>query len=447
MEASATESSLESGLLLTFPTDSLVSIIRHMSTEIKQLRSQVEILERRNATLQDRLPEIIQTTIRSTVEAFSFHSLISYLWPFWLTAFSTDSEPRYRFFKYISCHFAILLMLRLQEEEEEEEEKWRRLVAQTTLNFWPELTVVNNRQNSGNIDNGKSPNGPNAIPVSIDISGGGPVIPPTILSMANNLSSSSPPVSSLTIESGDFTELLSSLLHGQISNCIHRMQRENVLESLREKKYHPALIFAKSSPKNTPVEASLSTIKLPISVSRITSKSLGTEASNLPNLPPLTPPNSLKEEESKSGNDDGSIGEKNGAPPSFIIPMPPSPPRPAGARSEVSSLLSSEMMAQIEDQILSSSSMTERRKQYWQIYLNSKEWTRATCALMSCLFTRTQMANSTVLGRSSQVGGEVRHRLPATLVHYIVTKINQRFGVNPVKIRARMAQKCKDLRR
>ncbi|VDL18739.1 unnamed protein product [Hymenolepis diminuta] len=299
-----------------------------MSTEIKQLRSQVETLERRNATLQDRLPEIIQTTIRST------------------------------------------------------------------LNFWPELTVVNNRQNSGNIDNGKSPNGPNAIPVSIDISGGGPVIPPTILSMANNLSSSSPPVSSLTIES---------------------------------------------------------------------SKSLGTEASNLPNLPSLTPPNSLKEEESKSGNDDESIGEKNGAPPSFIIPMPPSPPRPAGARSEVSSLLSSEVMAQIEDQILSSSSMTERRKQYWQIYLNSKEWTRATCALMSCLFTRTQMANSTVLGRSSQVGGEVRHRLPATLVHYIPwfnkesslfsivflfsAKINQRFGVNPVKIRARMAQKCKDLRR
>ncbi|VUZ57063.1 unnamed protein product [Hymenolepis diminuta] len=349
MEASATESSLESDLLLTFPTDTLVSIIRHMSTEIKQLRSQVETLERRNATLQDRLPEIIQTTIRST------------------------------------------------------------------LNFWPELTVVNNRQNSGNIDNGKSPNGPNAIPVSIDISGGGPVIPPTILSMANNLSSSSPPVSSLTIESSDFTELLSSLLQ--------------------------------SSPKNTPVEASLSTIKLPISVSQITGKSLGTEASNLPNLPSLTPPNSLKEEESKSGNDDESIGEKNGAPPSFIIPMPPSPPRPAGARSEVSSLLSSEVMAQIEDQILSSSSMTERRKQYWQIYLNSKEWTRATCALMSCLFTRTQMANSTVLGRSSQVGGEVRHRLPATLVHYIVTKINQRFGVNPVKIRARMAQKCKDLRR
>lgn len=89
-----------------------------MSTEIKQLRSQVEILERRNATLQDRLPEIIQTTIRSTVsyqcfnifikllylfdfigrirskiksafkaEAFNFHPLISYLWPLWLSIF------------------------------------------------------------------------------------------------------------------------------------------------------------------------------------------------------------------------------------------------------------------------------------------------------------------------------------------------------------------------
>nr|CDS25991.1 BEN domain [Hymenolepis microstoma] len=323
MEAGTAESFLDSDLLQTFPRDSLVTLVHQLSTEVRQLRSQVEILERRNAMLQDLLPEIIQTTIRST------------------------------------------------------------------LNPQSESIIVNNCQSSDKIENGKSPNCSNTIPVSIDIGGGGPVIPPAILSMANNFTSPSVPSSSLAFESNDLTGLLNSFL----------------------------------------------------------SKSLNTDSPNLPNLPPLSPPKALKEDENKFGIDDDGFGERDEASSSFIIPMVPSPPRSTGTRSEVSSLLSSEVMTQIEDQIMSSSFMNERRKQYWQIYLNSKEWTRATCALMSCLFTRTQMANSTVLGRSSQVGGGIRNRLPSTFVHYIVTKINQRFGVNPVKIRARMAQKCKDLRR
>ncbi|VDO04361.1 unnamed protein product [Rodentolepis nana] len=252
-----------------------------------------------------------------------------------------------------------------------------------------ESNILDSCQNSDKLENGKSSLCSNTIPASIDIGGGGPVIPPTIFPMPNNFTPSSVPSSSLTFESNDLTGLLNSFL----------------------------------------------------------SKSLNTDSSNLPSLPPLTPPRPLKDEENKSGFDDDGSGEGDEASSSFLLPLVPSPPRSTGTRSEVSSLLSSEVMAQIEDQIMSPSFMNERRKQYWQIYLNSKEWTRATCALMSCLFTRTQMANSTVLGRSSQVGGGIRNRLPSAFVHYIVTKINQRFGVNPVKIRARMAQKCKDLRR
>lgn len=89
-------------------------------------------------------------------------------------------------------------------------------------------------------------------------------------------------------------------------------------------------------------------------------------------------------------------------------------------RSDSTSLLSEDVIQQIEAQILSS--MTERGERFWQIFLESKGWTRATCALMSCLFTRWQMAHSTVYGRQSHVGGESRDRLPTRLVHYIVSK-------------------------
>ncbi|VDP86071.1 unnamed protein product [Schistosoma mattheei] len=54
----------------------------------------------------------------------------------------------------------------------------------------------------------------------------------------------------------------------------------------------------------------------------------------------------------------------------------------------------------------------------WKYYIETNEWTRATCALMACLFTRDQMANSTVLGR----GGSQRARLPSNLVAYVVSK-------------------------
>ncbi|VDL99059.1 unnamed protein product [Schistocephalus solidus] len=95
-----------------------------------------------------------------------------------------------------------------------------------------------------------------------------------------------------------------------------------------------------------------------------------------------------------------------------------------------------ETLNEVEADITSSTSLRKRR--YWQLYLESNGWTRATCALMSCLFSRHQMANSTVFGRQS-VCGKMRSRLPA--------KISRRFGVLPSKVRAKMAQKCKDVRR
>lgn len=55
---------------------------------------------------------------------------------------------------------------------------------------------------------------------------------------------------------------------------------------------------------------------------------------------------------------------------------------------------------------------------HWKYYVETNEWTRATCALMACLFSRDQMANSTVLGR----GGSQRERLPTNLVAYVVSK-------------------------
>ncbi|OON14248.1 hypothetical protein X801_09964, partial [Opisthorchis viverrini] len=80
----------------------------------------------------------------------------------------------------------------------------------------------------------------------------------------------------------------------------------------------------------------------------------------------------------------------------------------------------------------------------WSMYKASSEWTRATCALMSALFDPEQLSTSTVLGRGSS---ERRNRLPFDKVNYIVGTITQEFGVSPAKVRARMAQKCKDERR
>lgn len=65
---------------------------------------------------------------------------------------------------------------------------------------------------------------------------------------------------------------------------------------------------------------------------------------------------------------------------------------------------------------MSNSQITSSR--HWKYYIETNEWTRATCALMACLFTREQMANSTVLGR----GGSQRERLPMNLVAYVVGK-------------------------
>lgn len=139
---------------------------------------------------------------------------------------------------------------------------------------------------------------------------------------------------------------------------------------------------------------------------------------NLPPLPPLS-----SQEDENDDDDGGGNGCGPDKPPSKALRLSRSVnsrSRRTRTRTDTTSLLSDEAIAQIEDQI--HASVSERRERYWQIFLDSKGWTRATCALMSCLFTRTQMAHSTVYGRPSPVGGEARDRLPTRLVHYIVSK-------------------------
>ncbi|CAH8875375.1 unnamed protein product [Trichobilharzia szidati] len=103
--------------------------------------------------------------------------------------------------------------------------------------------------------------------------------------------------------------------------------------------------------------------------------------------------------------------------------------------------LSEEEMREIDATLTTNADVMASRQ--WKYYIETNEWTRATCALMACLFTRDQMANSTVLGR----GGSRRARLPSNLVAYVVSTIRRRFNKPAAAIRARMAQKCKDERR
>ena len=74
------------------PRESLVSIIRQMSSQLSQLRSQLVALEQRNYMLQDRLPEIIRDTIRSAVSALIQPSILQvcmhmHCWKYSLLAF------------------------------------------------------------------------------------------------------------------------------------------------------------------------------------------------------------------------------------------------------------------------------------------------------------------------------------------------------------------------
>ncbi|CAL8103304.1 unnamed protein product [Calicophoron daubneyi] len=109
--------------------------------------------------------------------------------------------------------------------------------------------------------------------------------------------------------------------------------------------------------------------------------------------------------------------------------------------------ISEEEMREIDASLASNPDVMASRQ--WKYYMETNEWTRATCALMACLFTRDQMANSTVLGR----GGSQRARLPSNLVAYVVVlllllgTIRKRFNKPAAAVRARMAQKCKDERR
>ena len=64
----------------------------------------------------------------------------------------------------------------------------------------------------------------------------------------------------------------------------------------------------------------------------------------------------------------------------------------------------------------------QERARHWEVFAEAKDWKRATCALMSCLFSRCQMAHSTVYGRPS-FGNMARQRLPSRHVRYIVSKL------------------------
>ncbi|VDK32467.1 unnamed protein product [Taenia asiatica] len=240
--------------------------------------------------------------------------------------------------------------------------------------------------------------------------GGDAVVPSVgLLPLSSTLA---PPPTPLPPESSAVLKLLNTFLHSA-----------SVLPTTEA----PSPVLAQ-----LPVTAPQNTVILPtLNLSIESCEPPAIDTPDTMKLTPLPPLSSLEEDGEEEGED--------------CLPSAGSRPRRARTRTETTSLLSEEVIQQIEEQILSS--MTERRERFWQIFLESKGWTRATCALMSCLFTRWQMAHSTVYGRQSPVGGEARDPLPTRLVHYIVTKINRRFGVNPVKVRARMAQKCKDLRR
>ncbi|VEL16678.1 unnamed protein product [Protopolystoma xenopodis] len=59
--------------------------------------------------------------------------------------------------------------------------------------------------------------------------------------------------------------------------------------------------------------------------------------------------------------------------------------------------------AELHSRLASDPRITQGR--HWTQYREAREWTRATCALMSAVFTRDQMATCTVLGRGGGGGG------------------------------------------
>ncbi|KAF5403123.1 hypothetical protein PHET_03540 [Paragonimus heterotremus] len=139
------------------------------------------------------------------------------------------------------------------------------------------------------------------------------------------------------------------------------------------------------------------------------------------------------------------------APLKYEIELEDTPPQPAFIGADNFELNMSEdlpgevdwnELVRVRQEIFSNPAITMSR--HWSLYQTASEWTRATCAMMSALFDPDQMANSTVLGRSST---EPRDRLPWDRVNFIVGTICQQFGVPSTKVRARMAQKCKDERR
>uniref|UniRef100_A0A5K3F6F1 BEN domain-containing protein n=1 Tax=Mesocestoides corti TaxID=53468 RepID=A0A5K3F6F1_MESCO len=312
-------------ILLDLPRESLVAIIRQMSSQLNYLRSRLAAAERRNHLLQDSLPRVIRTTIRSAMSG---------------------------------------------EEVEEE----------ATLD---------------NVDMKEEEEGASA---AAGVTGAVNAVPPPVglLPLTSTVSANS-----LTPEPSAMIKLLNAFL--QPPPTVPTGNDTTIAKDGNSLLTHQGGSISENPEEN-----------------------LSAEMSEIPQLTPLPPLSSF----------DGELEDEDDLPLAG---------RPRRTRTEATSLLSDEVIQQVEEQI--QGSMNERRERFWQIFLESKGWTRATCALMSCLFTRWQMAHSTVYGRRSMVDGEARDRLPTRLVQYIVTKINQRFGVHPVKVRARMAQKCKDLRR
>ncbi|KAA0185864.1 hypothetical protein FBUS_11228 [Fasciolopsis buskii] len=80
----------------------------------------------------------------------------------------------------------------------------------------------------------------------------------------------------------------------------------------------------------------------------------------------------------------------------------------------------------IEAMILSDPRITQSRD--WTAYTQANEWTRATCSLMSALFTSGEMAQCTVLGRGIK---EPRQRLPVDKALYIVGNAFENIFLSP----------------
>ncbi|BHF69973.1 hypothetical protein SprV_0301302000 [Sparganum proliferum] len=422
----------ENSVLLSLPKETLVCVIGQLCAKIRLLKSQLADAEKRNRFLQHELPKLIKASISSVVLAGKGDLI-------------TSAEHR-----------------RASEEEESEGECNGEQAECRTLSPHPRNSPPTS---NSPVDVSRIPQLSCTAPGDVDLSG------PSLSAQAD--------ANAFQLQSAVMLNLLGSLLNPTppTNNC------QEVNNGRRKRKIVPQKMPSSSQVDSTDVEVPAveeSAVAEVDSASGPSPTSLRAEDADTfksflldpiplpltplcwPTVPPPAPQSSepllpprkpdpfpgasamrlrsanVVAEEAEDDEEEEEAETKKTVRVKGTVKLEG---QPADAETEE---VSDETLNEVEADITSSTSLRKRR--YWQLYLESNGWTRATCALMSCLFSRHQMANSTVFGRQS-VCGKIRSRLPAKLVHFIVSRISRRFGVLPSKVRAKMAQKCKDVRR